>query len=237
MVVLLNAALTLELGGIPPGAGFSALAFAGCTKLFVSRPPVVSLGLRLAELVHRVQVLRPRVRVVVAVQVRRQPPRGVVEACELHDRVDRDLGRHHLLHARELLVHDLGRRPWVDAGELEAHHRAGEQTRVDVHLCRFLEVGGPNLVAVGRPLRAPFRADQELEPGVAGAEERGRAFELRPESLPGQARVGQLQRDRLVPLWAELAVLDGLRVETDLRQHRVDDRLPADVVEGDRLPP
>ena len=151
-------------------------------------------------------------------------------------RVDRDLRRDHLLHARVLLVHDLGRGAWVDAAELEAHHRAGEETRVNVYLGRVVEVGSPNLVAVGRPLRAPLRADQELEPSVAGAEERGRAFELSPEPLPGQAGVSQLQRNRLVPLRAELPVLDGLRVETDLRQHRVDDRLPADVVEGDGLP-
>src|SRR5207244_12551341 len=60
--------------------------------------------------------------------------------------------------------------------------------------------------------------------------------QLGSQPLPGEAGVSLAEGDGLDPGRTELAVLDALRIDADLGEHRVDDRAPGDREDGDRLP-
>ena len=178
--------------------------------------------LRLAEALDDLQVVGPALRIVVAPALALEMARAV-GMRELEHRVERKLRLERLLQVGQRAVRDLGGRPRVRLRELEAHDDALEEARVEVLLGRVLEVGGPDRVHVRRMLR-PVRADQVLQlEALAG--------ELGAEPFPGEPGVGLARRDGLHPRRARRHVPDGLRVDAELDEHRVDDHLPAGAAE------
>ena len=150
-----------------------------------------------------------------------------VRVRELEHRVERQLRLERLLQVGQRAVRDLRSRTRVRLRELETHDDTLQEAGVQVDLGLVVEVGGPHRVHVRRELR-PRRADQVLQlQALAG--------ELVAETLPRERGVGLAGRGGLRPRRTRRHVMDRLRVDAELDEHRVDDHLPAGAAERDRL--